>query len=81
MKVATANASSAAPAPITMTTLKPISEGSAVPPKSVVIRARITPARALAKEVPRDRIKVLRLFAAPVWVGSTAPMIRAGSAP
>lgn len=56
-----------------MTTLKPFSEGSAVPPKPVVIWARSTPATALAVDVPMDRISVLRLFAAAVSEGPRRP--------
>ncbi len=64
-----------------MTVLKPFSEGRAWPPKLVVICARMTPARALANDVPMERIRVLRLLAAAVSEAGTAPMIRAGMAP
>lgn len=36
---------------------------------------------ALADEVPMDRIRVLRLFAAAVSEAGTAPMMRAGIEP
>ncbi len=76
-----AKASRAAPAPMAMTTLNAFSDGRAKPPRSMVIWARITPAMALATEVPRDRMRVLRLLAAAVSLGGTAPMISEGMAP
>src|SRR5215210_6987309 len=47
----------------------------------MVICERMTPAMALATDVPMDRIRVLRLFAAAVSLAGTAPMIRAGIEP
>src|SRR5439155_5599492 len=81
MNEATAKASSAALPPTARTVLKPFSEGRETGPKRVVIWDRMTPATALAVDVPMDRIRVLRLLAAPDWDGGTAPMISAGIAP
>ncbi len=54
---------------------------SVAPPMDMVIWAMTTPAMALANDVPRERIRVLKLLAAPVSDGGTAPMMRAGIAP
>ncbi|MEU1103629.1 hypothetical protein [Streptomyces tibetensis] len=81
MSEATAKASSAAPAPTARTTLNPSWDGRGVLPRSVVLCARITPATALAVDVPMDRISVFRLFAAPVSEAGTAPMMSAGIEP
>ncbi|WP_053659461.1 hypothetical protein [Streptomyces sp. MMG1121] len=86
MSAVTSRASTAAPEPAAMTTVKPVSEGSGVVPKVVVIWARTTPATgpAPALDVPVDRMRVLmvvRLSAAAVSAGSRAPMISAGTAP
>ena len=47
----------------------------------MVIWASTTPAMALAQDVPMDRIRVFRLFAAAVSDAGTAPMMSAGMEP
>lgn len=81
MKEARTHARRPAPAPTAMTVLKPFSDGRETEPTVVVIWERITAATALADDVPIDRMRVLRLFAAPVSDAGTAPMMRAGMAP
>jgi hypothetical protein len=81
MKEARAKARRPAPPPTAMTVLKPFSDGRATEPKFAVIWERITAATALANDVPTAGMRVLRLFAAPVWDAGTAPMTRAGMAP
>ncbi len=56
-----------------MITRKPLWEGTVREPKSVVIWASTTPATALEADVPMDRIRLLRLFAAAVSDSGTAP--------
>ncbi len=76
----TSVATSAAQAPKTRTVRKPFCEGSATPPKEVVMLASSTPTTALDVEVPMERMRVFRPFAAAVSVGGTAAMMRAGIA-
>ena len=80
-KPARTSATTADPAARAMTTRKAFSDGSVAPPMDMVIWAMTTPAMALANDVPRERIRVLKLLAAPVSDGGTAPMMRAGIAP
>src|SRR5699024_10631543 len=53
---AISSAASDDPAAASMTTWKPVSEGSSAGPRRTVIVASTTPAMALAKEVPSERI-------------------------
>ncbi len=81
MRAATAAATRPTPQPMSMATRKPSSEGSAWPPRVVVIWARTTPMTAAETEVPMERIRVLKLLAEAVSSCGTAPMMSAGMAP
>jgi hypothetical protein len=81
MKDASTSASSAAPPPMAMTVRKPACVETCAPWKPTVIWASTTPATALETEVPSDRMRELRLFAAAVSETGTAPVTSAGIAP
>src|SRR5699024_1880205 len=72
------NATTAAPAPIPITTRKLFAEGTSTGPTRTVSSARIIVAIALAEEVPSERNSVLKLFAAAVSDLGTACMINMG---
>ncbi len=53
--------------------------GIATPPTLFAVLASTMPITALDTDVPMERIRVLRPFAAPVSEAGTAPTISAGS--
>ncbi len=81
MRKATTDAARPTPAPMSSAVRKPVSVGSAVPPKSIVMWARIMPMIAAATDEPIERMRALKLLAAAVSSCGTADMMRAGIAP